>query len=261
MQQQEHGDFIMNNYKVHICQAWLEGKCSESKISCFNSHNKTPIRRRAVRLPIRFNYVAKMCIKKCKDRENCRFAHNMLEVMFHPSVFRTLMCQHDYVNGVCVKNGRTCAFAHFPEQLRVGIAESTPANLEYCPGELEMIEHYKVHPCEGFPFRCACNGFCYHTDTERRRKGVINYLPFPCQNIKPSKKQYWSSNPENDSECHSICPDDCREGAWNCLYCHTYVEMMYHPDNFRTKMCTSPFCIFGNFCAHAHSVTELRKIL
>jgi hypothetical protein len=47
----------------------------------------------------------------------------------------------------------------------------------------------------------------------------------------------------------------------DCPYAHNASEENYHPDKYKTKMCSScttgKECEFGNFCSYAHSEEEL----
>jgi hypothetical protein len=60
----------------------------------------------------------KKCPKEgCEDNE-CRYAHNEIELMYHPHVFKTQLC-HSIAFGPCLKK-HYCPFAHGPEELRQG---------------------------------------------------------------------------------------------------------------------------------------------
>mmetsp|Transcript_50255 Transcript_50255/g.45040 ORF Transcript_50255/g.45040 Transcript_50255/m.45040 type:complete len:805 (+) Transcript_50255:82-2496(+) len=88
---------IVKSYKISPCQ---KNKCND--IYCHNYHNYDDRRRS----PFQFNYCHEACsrifdnkTKKftdngygCPMNENCEYAHNYLEIWYHPNVFHTKQC-------------------------------------------------------------------------------------------------------------------------------------------------------------------------
>jgi len=94
--------------------------------SCFNAHSKHMIRRVPKQDPSLgglFNYIPKYCpeykkTKKCSLGDKCFRSHGHLEVIFHPLLYKTKLCQSRLDNGVCLKYGIYCAKAHKRSELR-----------------------------------------------------------------------------------------------------------------------------------------------
>jgi len=62
-------------------------------------------------------YYGVKCEKEtCKDKD-CRFAHNDMEVMYHPHIYKTKLCQNLAKPGGCPKKNY-CSFAHGRHELR-----------------------------------------------------------------------------------------------------------------------------------------------
>lgn len=60
-----------------------------------------------------WNYIPVSCLAKpCKYIETCCFSHNILEVLYHPCVFKTKECTFETQDGLCKKNGKYCSSAH-----------------------------------------------------------------------------------------------------------------------------------------------------
>jgi len=99
------------------------------------------------------------------------------------------------------------------------------------------------------PSRC----FDAHSNLMKRRVpkrvwtngGLFNYIPEPCQEWQRSKK--------------------CSLGD-NCTRSHGWLEMIYHPLLYKTKLCKSKrqngVCIeYGFYCAKAHARSEIRCLV
>jgi len=107
---------------------------------------------------------------------------------------------------------------------------------------------------------CAVRGTCKnpatcfdaHSITMRRRvpkyinaSGLFNYIPEPCQQWERSKT--------------------CSRGQ-NCPLSHGWLEIIYHPLLYKTKLCKSQrhdgVCTeYGVYCAKAHSRCEIRSLV
>jgi len=99
------------------------------------------------------------------------------------------------------------------------------------------------------PSRC----FDAHSNLMKRRVpkrvwsngGLFNYIPEPCQEWQRSKK--------------------CSLGD-SCTRSHGWLEMIYHPLLYKTKLCKSKrqngVCIeYGFYCAKAHARSEIRCLV
>jgi len=70
-----------------------------------------------------FNYIPKPCPewgkhKKCILRDSCPQAHGYLEIIYHPLLYKTKMCESYQKPGVCRKYGVCCAKAHNLSEIR-----------------------------------------------------------------------------------------------------------------------------------------------
>lgn len=109
-----HNKF-MATYKVTKCK----DKANHDKRMCFFWHTKGDRRRN----PFEILYTCTECPNStetvnCESGDNCLKAHNMLERMFHPDLFKISMCQRG-PNGSHCERGNLCAFAHSDEDHRV----------------------------------------------------------------------------------------------------------------------------------------------
>lgn len=115
---------FMSFFKVHKCKEKMDR--NHDKRMCFNWHTKADRRRN----PFEVQYSCSECPQyadtdACDDGDNCLKAHNMLERMFHPDLFKISMCQKPH----SCERGDMCAFAHSEEDQRV--APPKTAGLAY----------------------------------------------------------------------------------------------------------------------------------
>jgi hypothetical protein len=109
-----HNKF-MATYKVTKCR----DKTNHDKRMCFFWHTKGDRRRN----PFEVLYTCTECPNSsetvnCENGDSCLKAHNMLERMFHPDLFKISMCQRG-PNGSHCERGNLCAFAHSDEDHRI----------------------------------------------------------------------------------------------------------------------------------------------
>ena len=105
-----HNKF-MATYKVTKCRE----KANHDRRMCLNWHTKGDRRRNPFEIP----YTCVECPNSvgestCDTGDSCLKAHNMLERMFHPELFKISMCQ----KANC-ERGNFCAFAHSEEDHRI----------------------------------------------------------------------------------------------------------------------------------------------
>ncbi len=258
---------IMLAYKTQTCKAWKDGECTKFGKECFDSHNIYPQRRSPVVIYQEFNYIAKKCqhFPRCESGVHCKYAHNALELCFHPSLYKTQMCPFDTnEQGLCVQFNSYCAKAHDVNELR----KSSTA-VDIIPEDRyitvlglhqEYMRYYKTKACSGFPYACQCDGFDYHFEDERRRNPFVHvYFAYSCPRIY-SQACGWR-HPRTVTQCYgnNTSPD-----VWNCKFAHSFVEWLYHPAIYKTRQChmfmTKKYCRFGKACPNAHGVHDLRKL-
>jgi len=85
--------------------------------------------------------------------------------------------------------------------------------------------------------------FFYHSPSEVRRgpflEGKIRYTDEICEQIMDS--------------------GECSEGN-ECTYCHSDLELEYHPTQYKSKMCDRGSHPLQDYCPHAHTEGELRDV-
>ena len=112
---------FMASYKIQKCKE----KNSHDKRMCVGYHTKGDRRRN----PFEIMYACTECptspteTTNCPDGDACLKAHNMLERMFHPELFKISMCQRG-PNGSHCERGNLCAFAHSDEDHRIPLSHS-----------------------------------------------------------------------------------------------------------------------------------------
>lgn len=109
---------------------WCKKKTCSDPYKCEHAHrevNDGVLRRN----PQEFFYYGKKCEKvtfrdykntidyanKCPDGDECKFAHTREEVMYHPDVYKTQLCEDWQTKEKCPRDW-TCAFAHGKDELR-----------------------------------------------------------------------------------------------------------------------------------------------
>eukprot|EP00808_Paulinella_micropora_P023133 g19020.t1 len=272
-------------FRVNICELAKTGSCPERTHSCFDVHPSMARRRRPYLHQGRFNYMPTRCRyiledRDCPQREHCRFAHSTEEVIYHPSTFKTQACPYPVEkNGHCSRHGRWCAKAHGDEDTRVPVFEGGMEEIEHTPENLEQFKappkdreaereyfmyHYKTKKCQGFPYNCQCDGLDYHRDKDRRR-GQITYSPIACPNVKPFLNGDWRDPNVDCQGGRGALPRDADgKCEWNCEFCHTLLEMVFHPQVYKTSLCDNFdengrwACAWKRRCAHAHGMDDLR---
>lgn len=114
-----YGD-IMSNYKVWPCDGLGREQCTCRN---FNYHDSREQRR-----PLNIGYLPRPCpAAKPKDDDEwqadvccdpqCKCAHSRFEVMFHPRVYKSVLCSFFTETGFC-RFGVFCAHAHGFAELR-----------------------------------------------------------------------------------------------------------------------------------------------
>lgn len=114
-----HNKF-MASYKTQKCKE----KANHDKRMCVYWHTKGDRRRN----PFEIMYTCTECPDSsetvtCPGGDTCLKAHNMLERMFHPELFKISMCQRG-PNGSHCERGNLCAFAHSEEDHRVPMSHT-----------------------------------------------------------------------------------------------------------------------------------------
>lgn len=122
---------FLGKYLVNRCI-----NCSE--VLCFDAHIHQDTRRVPLLSEKGWNYKPVICLsgRKCQYGHGCKFSHNQTEVLYHPLVFKTLVCEgliDDH--GYCNWGGQFCPKAH-----------SLPNQTEGTPKDLHRLEDYGLRP-------------------------------------------------------------------------------------------------------------------
>ena len=121
-------------YKVKKCKE--KAFNTHDKRICMYWHSKADRRRNPFEIP----YACTECPNNtetatCSDGDKCLRAHNMLERMFHPELYKITICQQ----GSKCERGKFCAFAHSDEDRRIPQSHSKAD-----AGSLEHIQPGKL---------------------------------------------------------------------------------------------------------------------
>lgn len=124
-----HNKF-MATYKIQKCK----DKNNHDKRMCIYWHTKNDRRRNPFEIP----YTCTECPNStepnvCDQGDACLKAHNMLERMFHPELFKISMCQRG-PNGSYCERGNLCAFAHSDEDHRIPLSHTLSKNATAAAG-------------------------------------------------------------------------------------------------------------------------------
>lgn len=103
----------LKKYKTVMCQRMLRSGACRYGVLCDFAHDEAELRRNLNQV---WYYGVKCDKENCADKE-CRFAHNDMEVMYHPHIYKTKLCQHYTKSTGCPKKNY-CSFAHGRHELR-----------------------------------------------------------------------------------------------------------------------------------------------
>jgi len=119
---QSENNKFMYEFRTKSCK---KKGCKKNRV-CFYAHSRA-VRRRVPKQEKgregMFNYIPVECLhykksQKCKLGNKCHLAHGWLEVIFHPLLYKTKMCNSSLKKGLCAKYGIFCAKAHNIKNVR-----------------------------------------------------------------------------------------------------------------------------------------------
>lgn len=104
-------------YKTVLCRRWsASGACSYKEL-CDYAHGNEELRRNLSK----HYYRAIRCKnqERCPFGDECHYAHNEMEMLFHPDLYKTKECNYYNSSSAdsCSK-GDLCSFAHGKDELR-----------------------------------------------------------------------------------------------------------------------------------------------
>ncbi|KAM3128669.1 hypothetical protein pb186bvf_019237 [Paramecium bursaria] len=230
----EHID--LNSFKVQPCK--IQG--THSHKHCPFYHNQKDKKR------VGIQYSAEMCTQvernqNCPYQDNCHKAHNRVEQLYRLDNYKTKFCSFYPNNLQQCDYGKFCSFAHSEEDIVIELIH----NLDY--DDDFFMFYYKTVWC---PFNLTSHDkalcvYAHNWQDFRRKPHIYQYNPIPCQNWKTA---------DFITEYHNGCAD-----SFNCMKCHGWKELEYHPMLFRTKQCINQNCN-KNDCSFFHNQQERRQI-
>lgn len=286
----ENSDEFLLEKKVHVKYmfVYLAVKCDfQCGSECFGSHADEFLRRKPFRMRNGcWNYKPQQCLAtECEFGFACLYAHNTAEVLYHPLIYKTTVCGYPFENSRCAENGMHCPFAHgdqrqaslfHPDSNYIITHEKTfeeqvllnRSNLDnYSTYKATIKSHIKVFSrpikAENFNIETFKTRFCdkkyaheekictfYHDNGDKRRK--VNYSAEPCKNIFDLTLKIFELK---------TC-----QLADLCKFAHNEIEILYHPDKYKTETCRTVNCNLGEFCPFIHqessaSLEEQKKEL
>jgi len=182
----------------------------------------------------------------CPKGDSCSYAHNRVEVFYHPDVVRQRLCAtYPHVEGC--RRGRLCSFAHSREEL---VKEYNEEEVNSQSVDFFMYRFKTLWcPVGGHHDWHQCN--YAHTYQDVRRVPDIGYSSKPCV--------AWSKR-----DTRLPYKDRCELGV-KCPYSHGAKEQLYHPTYYKTMPCMDAYksakrCPRGALCAFYHSDEEQRHL-
>ena len=229
-----HDDLV--KFRTRFCERYLSyGECNFGG-KCQYSHNLL-WRRRS---PQKHSYEPRLCENlllwtgangkrqstlNCHLGKNCRFAHSREEVLYHPSVYKTLLCDSTR----CTRY--YCPFAH-----AVGELQSSPDGLEYvraCMGGYrdqrdlftdESGSEDEANEVEFHVENLFDRSACYQT----RWDASYSYPPspqYPPQALRLRKASVSSNSSMLTAPRLSFSNTDWAENSGNCITANSWVQV------------------------------------
>lgn len=254
---------------------YLVNKCQfDCDNTCFMSHRGQELRRKPTRLKNGcWNYIPQQCIaQNCEFRSQCMFAHMTSECLYHPMVYKTIRCGYPLRSGVCSKNGPSCPMSHsiprspcpysINSQYEMHSEGTLIAQIEANRQNMENYSTYKVFDKNHFqtyerlakPEVFDLNSF----KTKKCEKKIVHNekicLYFHPHLVDRRRKHKFAPTPcpeVFDATLNVFVIKDCPNGD-ACRLAHSQNEILYHPEVYRTELCSAKPCELGEFCSNLH---------
>ena len=136
----ESRKYYIENYKIIACENqdhFRHSYTDEMKLNCIyyhptnnNNTNSTSLEKQGRRSPLEIKYYPNLCSKgrKCLQKQYCDHARNLLEIMYHPLIYKTRLCNYfkeeDETTWDKCRQKIHCAHAHSEEELFFNQQES-----------------------------------------------------------------------------------------------------------------------------------------
>lgn len=218
---------ILDQFKSSPCDSQMA--CSQS--NCTGWHSSKDLRR-----PFRqVRYSKHDCPDSC-EKTNCKFSNTIIEQKYHPDNYKKRYCRDFIVKGVCLY-GRLCSMAH---------------------SDLEM----KIRPLHLLPFDRTFayyyfkSEFCPFIKTKHERFTCVyahnwqDYKRPYRQDQRPVTCIHWDRD-KTILRYEDECPD-----GYDCVFCHGWKELEYHPCNYKKQLCEKFSCPRPIVCSFRHDSPE-----
>jgi hypothetical protein len=230
--------FNLDLFKVRPC---TKKNNHNLKICDYYHHDKD--RRRPTNI---FSYQPPICSfvsrnATCPNGENCRFAHNKLEQLYHPERYKRKFCVHHPHNIHKCEYGGYCSFAHNETEIVIELLHNMKQD------EYFYLYKYKTVFCpyiyEHDRNQCV---YAHNPQDLRRDPNQSKYNAVQCV--------YWSQG-QIFSYDEGGCPSQ-----MDCENCHGWKELEYHPLYYKTKPCNNGKKCNKKDCPFYHSNAERRQV-
>ena len=113
-----------------------------------------------------FPYSSTLCpqVYECSNSDKCENAHTLNEILYHPSLYRSEMCNYPKINNVCIFD-KICPFFHESKDQDQIFNEYMEAHQsldqlskEMANIEEEIKEKSKIEDQLSKKFKCKCGG-------------------------------------------------------------------------------------------------------
>lgn len=200
-------------------------KENHDKKLCVYFHSEVD-RRRSLN---QHNYCPELCPKItksfCSCDDNCPFAKNKVEQLYHPERYKKKFCSHypERINQCDYEN--FCSFAHNETEIK-----TEKLYLEKSTDEFNIYKLKTVFcPFRQEHERSTCP-YAHNVQDFRRDPLLFNYKPEDCP--------YWSKSDSIQEYERAGCMK-----LLSCEKCHGWKELEYHPKFYKTRPCTNfPKC-------------------
>ena len=257
---------VVMYYKINACS---DAACQHGKL-CLSYHSFAE-RRRPPFYNCRLLYIHTMCPYvvqglTCNKGDQCAFAHNNEEIVYHPAKYKTAMCLQ---GPLCLHE--LCPWAHSTEELRnVTLTQSYTYEPVAASTYASYVTGYAISPEAAVPVQYAGT---YQASVPALDAELSTFKTEPCtvqyqHNHKhcvyyhTAKDRRRVPGHYSAERCEASENDNCPL-ADNCPKSHSMVERLYHPDKYKTKYCNNypdrlQECEYGSYCCFAHSDAELK---
>eukprot|EP00929_Paragymnodinium_shiwhaense_P051208 TRINITY_DN25786_c0_g1_i1.p1 TRINITY_DN25786_c0_g1~~TRINITY_DN25786_c0_g1_i1.p1 ORF type:complete len:433 (+),score=91.67 TRINITY_DN25786_c0_g1_i1:66-1301(+) len=189
-----------------------------------------------------------MASDKANAHQKGQSDQGMSRTPYHPLHYKKRFCA-SYPNVGQCRRGKTCAFAHNRQELRVPLLPEEEE--KQFPKDMScefFMQRYKTLWCPVGVQHDWLKCPYAHNYQDARRPVEIGYGPKLCP--------FWSKTNVSE-EYAQRCPLGLR-----CPYAHGAKEQLYHPMYFRTAVCRDlrgRACPRGDLCAFFHKRNERRQ--